>query len=98
MNIYYGNLPRPIPLFATRRYHDEEILDMITRLRAVGHPVFLRVENCNIPFKPEESALAAAVVAAYHNQIAYNAPSEDEWEEEYAATLERHEPEPAIDD
>jgi hypothetical protein len=88
MNICYGHRPRPFSLTATRRYHDEEILDMIERVRAAGHAVFLRVENCNIPLRPEELRLAAAAAAAYHNQIAYNAPSEDEWEEEYSAAME----------
>jgi hypothetical protein len=78
MNILYGHGPRPLALSATRRYQPEEILHMVDCIRAAGQTIFLQVENHNIPIRPNEFELASAVVAAYHNQIAYNAPQDDD--------------------
>ena len=82
MNILYGHRPRPLSLRATRKYFPEEIEDQMDMLRRGQQPLYLQVENERLRLSEVEFRLAAAVAVSYHNQIAYNAPPQDEWGEE----------------
>lgn len=82
MNVHYGHRPRPIGLSATRKYFPEELYETMDRLAKNDQTLFLQVENEFIRVNPQEIGLAAALVASYHNQIAYNAPPDDGWDEE----------------
>ena len=80
MIILYGHRPRPIGLSATRTYQPEEVWDILDRLVKADQTLFLQVENERIRVNHNEIGLAAAAVASYHNQLAYNAPPPEERE------------------
>ena len=82
MIVLYGHQPRPLGLSATRKYLPEEIHETLDRLVRADQALFLQVENEHIRVRPGVIGLAAAAVASYHNQIAYNAAPMDDWEEE----------------
>ena len=82
MIILYGQRPRPIGLSATRKYRPEEVWEMLDRLVKADQSLFIRVENEYLRVNHNEIDLAAAIVASYHNQLAYNAPPDDGWREE----------------
>ena len=84
MQLMYGNRPRPFVMYSTRRYEPEELQQRAERLIKHGQMLFLRVENHDIGLAVDDIPLAAAVVASYHNQICYNIPKYDQWNEETA--------------
>jgi hypothetical protein len=66
-----------------------------------GQPVYLTVENDSICLGEQDLRLAAVVAASYHNQICYNIPADDFWEEETAqmeAAAKAHMDAPSSDD
>lgn len=69
-------------------------------LRA-GQQVFLEVEGERIALGAADLPLASAVASSYHNQICYNAPPPDSWNEETAimeANARAHMEEPTSPD
>jgi len=84
MRLMYGSQPRPFAVYATQKYQPEELWERAERLFRAGEPVFLEVEAQRIPLKIYDLSLAATVAAAYHNQVSYNAPSPDSWDEDTA--------------
>lgn len=75
MNLCHGWSKRRVPLSATRKYCQEELLLFCKRL---SPPFWLDVENKFIPVTtPQELAFACHVSTAYHNSIAYNALDDD---------------------
>ena len=80
----FGNLPRPFAVYATRRYQPEELQRRAEGLLRAGQQVFLEVEGERIALGSGDLPLAAAVAASYHNQISYNVPSPDSWNEDTA--------------
>jgi hypothetical protein len=89
MRLMFGSQPRPFAVYATRKYQPEELWERAERLFRAGQPVFLEVEAQRIPLKMYDMPLAAAVAAAYHNQVSYNAPSPDSWDEDTAISEAR---------
>ena len=84
MRLMYGSLPRPFYMSSTQRYDPDELERRAIRLLQNQQPLYLRVENHNIRLAPEDIRLAVAVVASYHNQICYNIPANDFWDEDTA--------------
>ena len=75
MNICHGWMHRRMPLSATRKYSQEEMLAMCKRL---SPPFWLDVENTFVPVRNrQELEFACHVSSAYHNSIAYNAVEDD---------------------
>ena len=75
MNICHGWSHRRMPLSATRKYSQDEMMAMCKRL---SPPYWLDVENTFIPVKNmQDLAFACNVSSAYHNAIAYNALDDD---------------------
>ena len=84
MRLMFGSLPRPFAVYATRRYLPEELQRRAEVLLRAGQQVFLEVEGERIALGSGDLPLAAAVAASYHNQICYNAPPPDFWNEDTA--------------
>jgi len=64
-----------IPLSATRHYLPEEIIQLCKRR---VRPFWLNVQGKHIQVQGKESLeLACNIACVYHNQIAYNAQSDD---------------------
>ena len=84
MILMFGTLPRPFAMYATRTYQPEELEARVKRLLRAGQPIFLQVESHKIPLHPADIPLAVAIAASYHNQLCYNAPSPDSWNEDTA--------------
>lgn len=82
MRLTYGHRPTPFHLSSTRTYDPDILLRRATRLIKNGQPVYLTVENDSICLGEQDLRLAAVVAASYHNQICYNIPSNDFWDEE----------------
>ena len=101
MRLMYGSCPRPFHMSSTRRYEPEELQRRAVKLMQNQQPLFLRIENHNIYLTPGDINLASAVAASYHNQICYNIPADDFWEEETAqmeAAAKAHMDAPSSDD
>ena len=67
---------------ATRRYYPEELQHRADILMKNNQQIFLQVENEMHRLDAADLPLAVAVAASYHNQICYNIPPEDGWNEE----------------
>jgi hypothetical protein len=84
MRLLFGSQPRPFALYATKRYFPEELEERVSRLIRARQPVYLEVEAHRIALTEADVHLAAAVASSYHNQVCYNAPSPDSWDEDTA--------------
>jgi hypothetical protein len=73
---------RRVVLSSTRRYYPEEIRNLCWRI--VG-PFWLQVGDTDIPLPDERSLLLACqICAAYHNDLAYNVHTNDNFERDMA--------------
>jgi hypothetical protein len=72
-------------LTATRHYQAEELYARLASILARDQVAWLQVENETLLLGDGDLPLAARVSASYHNQICYNAPEPDGWQEETEA-------------
>jgi hypothetical protein len=82
MRIFFGNKPQPFHMSATRRYYPEELQHRADILIKNDQQLYLQVENEMHRLSAADVPLAVTIVASYHNQICYNIPPEDGWNEE----------------
>jgi hypothetical protein len=72
----------PLRMSATRKYDPHQVRELCRR---VCGPFWLRVESKLIPVDDEECLrLACQVSSAYHDWLAYNAPDDDGFSEDFA--------------
>jgi len=99
MELCHGWDARPFRLWSTRRYREDEIRQMCSR---VCGPFWLRVEGQLIRVHGEAAlGLACGVSAAYHDWIAYNVPEDDGFQKDMAMRelkVEQHMLEPPSSD
>ena len=101
LRILFGHPPRPLRLYATRRYTWDEIHWRLQSLANRRQLLWIQVENTVIGLGGGDLRLAAELSAAYHNEISYNAPPDDGWADETARmqeAAEQHMRDPPSDD
>ena len=82
IELLYGPRLRRVQMSSTRRYLPDELLAVAVRSRP---PYQLDVDGTRIPLRSNETLwLGCQVTAAYHNSMAYNAPSPDGFAEDWA--------------
>ncbi len=86
---------------ATRQYFPEELETRARNLMEAGHLIWLSVENDRHLVTEGELPFACRLAASYHNQLAYNTPPEDGFNEEsriMEQMAQRHMEAPSSDD
>lgn len=91
MRLWYGHPARPMRMSAAGRCHPCRLLARLRSLSARDQQIWLQVENEMHALAPCELSLAAEIAASYHNQICYNVPPDDGWQEETEAMEARAE-------
>jgi hypothetical protein len=82
IELLYGPRLRRVQMSSTRRYLPDELLAVAVRSRP---PYQLDVDGTRISLPSNETLwLGCQVTAAYHNSMAYNAPSSDGFAEDWA--------------
>lgn len=82
MELCFGWSHERVPLSATRHYNPEEIRALCKRR---SRPFWLSVEGKMVQVQGKECLeMACNIASVYHNQIAYNAQSDDGFCEEMA--------------
>lgn len=85
MRLWFGHRARPLNMSATRHYTPEELHARLVTIKSWDQQAWLQVENETLLLGDGDLPLAARVSASYHNQICYNAPEPDGWQEETEA-------------
>ena len=82
MLLWYGHPPAAFYMTATRRYFPDELESRVNSLAGAGHLIWLSVENERHLVTEQEFPFACRLAASYHNQLAYNTPPDDGFDEE----------------
>jgi len=82
MLLWYGHPPVAFYMTATHRYFPDELENRVNNLADAGNLIWLSVENERHVLVEQEFPLACRLAASYHNQLAYNAPPDDGFDEE----------------
>lgn len=83
ISLCYGHRPCPIWMSSTSRYYPETLVNEAEKHLRIDQQVTVKVGDQHFQVNtPEELALAASLVASYHNQYVAQMGCDDHWEDE----------------
>lgn len=91
MQIFYSRPPKPLHLSAQYRYPQVQLLEIMEKLHAQGHDIWLTVKHNNeyMQLTAQEFSVVAHIISADHDMIVgENIPYDDGWNQETKAMEE----------